>query len=50
MRGRAWTTIVRLTTDSHGYWSRRVRLVRGAAYRFVTADGPVRASAARSGR
>ena len=47
-RGGSWTTVARVGTDSRGYWSRRMRLVRGASYRFVPADGAARASAARA--
>jgi hypothetical protein len=43
----AWTTVASVTTDARGYWSLRMRLTRGAAYRFVTADGAAAASMAR---
>ena len=46
----AWTTIARVTTDARGYWARRTRLVRGAAYRFLTADGSAPASSTRVAR
>jgi hypothetical protein len=35
---RSWSTVAQLTTDARGYWARRMRLVRGAAYRFRALD------------
>jgi hypothetical protein len=46
--GGPWTTIARVETDARGYWVRRLRLVRGASYRFVPADGTAHASAVRA--
>jgi hypothetical protein len=46
--GGSWTTVARVSTDSRGYWSRHMRLSRGASYRFVPADGATHASAARA--
>jgi hypothetical protein len=46
--GRPWTTVARVSTDSRGYWSRHMRLSRGASYRFVPADGAAHASAVRA--
>lgn len=48
--GGSWSTLARVTTDARGYWARRLRLVRGASYRFVPADGAARASAVRVAR
>ena len=49
-RGGSWTTVARVTTDSRGYWQRRMRLTRGVSYRFVAADGAAHASASRARR
>jgi hypothetical protein len=46
--GGSWTTVARVSTDSRGYWTRRMHLLRGASYRFVPADGTAHASAARA--
>jgi hypothetical protein len=46
--GGSWTTVARVTTDSRGYWKRRMSLVRGVSYRFVAADGTAHASQARA--
>jgi hypothetical protein len=43
-----WSTVASVTTDSRGYWSLRMALTRGAAYRFVPADGATHASMART--
>jgi hypothetical protein len=48
VRGGSWTTIARVQTDARGYWVRHLRLVRGASYRFVPADGAAHASAVRA--
>jgi hypothetical protein len=48
--GGGWTTVARITTDARGYWTRRMRLVRGVSYRFVAADGAARASMSRARR
>jgi hypothetical protein len=48
--GGSWATVARATTDSRGYWTRRMHLARGSSYRFVTADGAAHASAARARR
>jgi hypothetical protein len=45
---RTWSTVATVTTDARGYWSRRMTLARGAAYRFVPADGATKASMART--
>jgi hypothetical protein len=42
----AWQTVAKLSTGRLGYWSRRMRLVRGATYRYK-AGGAVSASARR---
>jgi hypothetical protein len=47
LRGGSWTSVARLRTDARGYWARRMRLIRGAAYRFLDADGEAPASATR---
>jgi hypothetical protein len=47
-RGGVWTTVAGVTTDARGYWERRMRLARGASYRFVAADGAAHASQARA--
>jgi hypothetical protein len=49
-RGGSWATVARLSTDARGYWSRRMRLVRGASYRFTPVDGATRASSIRVAR
>jgi hypothetical protein len=33
----AWRTVATVTTDGNGFWSKTMRLVRGASYRFATA-------------
>jgi hypothetical protein len=50
VRGGSWTTVARVSTDARGYWSRRMRLVRGASYRFTPVDGATRASSIRVAR
>jgi hypothetical protein len=48
-RGKSvWSTVARVTTDARGYWSLRMGLARGAAYRFVPEDGATNASMART--
>lgn len=46
----SWKTVTRVSTDSRGYWARRIHLTRGASYRFVPSDGAAPASAARVAR
>ena len=48
--GGAWTTVARVTTDARGYWTRRMRLVKGVSYRFAAADGTARTSMSRARR
>ena len=38
----AWRPLDTLRTDVRGYWSKRLRLVRGASYRFES-DGKLSA-------
>jgi hypothetical protein len=40
--------VASVTTDARGYWSLQMRLARGAAYRFVPADGATHASMSRT--
>jgi hypothetical protein len=46
--GSVWSTVANVTTDARGYWSLRMPLTRGAAYRFVPADGTTHASMSRT--